>query len=97
MLMTFDDVLACRDDILRLAEIHGATNVRVFGSFVRDEANQQSDLDLLVSMCPDRSLLDRVALMQDLEDSLGRKVDIVNENAIPDVLRTKIVQEAKPL
>ena len=50
-----------REDILRIAASHGTRNVRVFGSFAREEAQSDSDLDLLVEMGPDCSLLDHVA------------------------------------
>ena len=63
----------CRADILRIADEHGASNVRVFGSEARHEAGPDSDLDLLVDMAADRSLLDLVGLGQDLEDLLGHE------------------------
>ena len=50
-----------REEILRLAAKHGARNVRVFGSVARGEADEQSDIDLLVDMEPGRSLLDHAA------------------------------------
>ena len=70
-----------REDILRMAAKHGAYNVRVFGSVVRGEAGPDSDVDVLVEFEPGRSLLDHVGLMQNLEDLLGRKVDVVTEEA----------------
>src|SRR3989442_6921738 len=66
-----------RADILRIAEEHGARNVRVFGSEARGDAGAHSDLDLLVDMEQGRSLLDLVGLGQDLEDLLGRRVDVL--------------------
>lgn len=60
-----------REEILALADQHGARNVRVFGSVARGEADEASDIDLLVDMDPDRSLLDMGALLMDLR-SLGR-------------------------
>ena len=62
-----------RADILRIADLHGARNVRVFGSEARGDATPVSDLDLLVDMDKDRSLLDLVGLGQDLQDLLGRR------------------------
>ncbi len=62
-----------RADILRIADLHGARNVRVFGSEARGDATPASDLDLLVDMDKDRSLLDLVGFGQDLEDLLGRR------------------------
>jgi len=68
-----------RAEILKLAEQRGARNLRVFGSVARGEATHTSDLDLLVEWEPGRSLLDHVALKQDLEDLLGVSVDIGSE------------------
>ena len=86
-----------REAILRLAAQHGASNVRVFGSVARGEAGPGSDLDLLVSLAPGRSLLDHVALWQDLEDLLHRKVDVVSEKALHWYIREAVLHEAVPL
>ena len=86
-----------RVDILRLADRHGASEVRVFGSAARGEAGADSDVDLLIKMAPERSLLDHVALWQDLEDLLGRKVDLVSEKALHRLIRDQILKEAVPL
>ena len=86
-----------RVDILRLADRHGASEVRVFGSVARGDAGPDSDVDLLVKMAPERSLLDHVALWQDLEDLLGRKVDLVSEKALHRLIRDQILKEAVPL
>ena len=91
------ELQAKRADILRLADRHGATDVRVFGSVARGEAGSESDVDLLVKMTPERSLLDHVALWQDLEDLLGRKVDVVSEKALHRLIRQQVLQEAVPL
>lgn len=64
-----------RDDIFRLSELHGARNVRVFGSVARDEAGPESDIDFLVDLEQGRSLLDLGGLLVDLERLLGRRVE----------------------
>lgn len=92
-----DLVKAKRPEILRAAARHGARNVRVFGSFVRGEAGSDSDLDLLVQMDDGRSLLDLVGLWQDLEELLGRRVDVVSEGGLSPHLRGRILSEAVPL
>lgn len=56
-----------REEILRLAERRGALTLRVFGSVARAEANEDSDLDLLVAWEPGRSLRDHAGLLQDLQ------------------------------
>ena len=91
------ELKAKRTDILRLAGRHGATDVRIFGSVARGEAGSDSDVDFLVKMAPERSLLDHVALWQDLEDLLGRKVDLVSEKALHRLMRDQILKEAVPL
>ncbi|MDP2744716.1 MAG: nucleotidyltransferase family protein [Dehalococcoidia bacterium] len=86
-----------REEILRIADRHGARNVRVFGSVARGEAKPASDIDILVEWEPGRSLLDHVALMQDLEDLLGTKVDVVTSDALHRYIRDEVLAEAKPL
>ncbi|MFI5329645.1 MAG: nucleotidyltransferase family protein [Desulfobaccales bacterium] len=81
-------------DVRRIARQHGAINLRVFGSVARGEATEGSDLDLLVEMEPGRSLLDLVAIKQDLEDLLGCKVDVVTEAAVSPYLRERVLNEA---
>ena len=86
-----------RDQILRIASRHGAHNIRVFGSVARGDADESSDIDLLVDFEPDRSLLDHAALVLDLEELLGRKVDVVTEKGIYWLLRRRILKEARAL
>ncbi|MEW6141065.1 MAG: nucleotidyltransferase family protein [Thermodesulfobacteriota bacterium] len=86
-----------REEILKIAALHGARNVRVFGSVARGDACASSDIDLLVDMEPGRSLLDRGELVADLRDLLGRKVDVVTEEGVYWLLKRKILKEARPL
>ncbi|MCJ7796534.1 MAG: nucleotidyltransferase family protein [Thermoleophilia bacterium] len=88
---------ARRAEILDIAASHGAHNVRVFGSYARGEATEGSDVDLLVDFDLGHGLFDRVALIGDLEELLGREVDVVTEAGIYWLLRRKIVREAVPL
>ena len=83
-----------REEVLKLAHQHGASRVRVFGSVAKGEDTEASDLDLLVEMEPERSLLDLVAIKQDLEDLLGCRVHVVTEAAVSPYLREKVLQEA---
>ncbi|HXD53128.1 MAG TPA: nucleotidyltransferase family protein [Solirubrobacteraceae bacterium] len=92
-----DRLRRCRDEILRCAARHGARNVRVFGSLARGETRNASDVDLLVEMEPGRSLLDLVALWQDLEDLLGFQVDLLSDGGVSPHLRERIYAEAVPL
>ncbi len=86
-----------RAAILAIARTHDAEGVRVFGSTVRGEAGPRSDIDILVDLEPGRSLLDLVAMKQDLEDLLGRKVDVLTEAAISRYIREQVLREAVPL
>ena len=86
-----------REAILRLAATHGARNVRVFGSVARGEAGVESDVDVLVSMEPGRTLLDLIGLSQDLERLLGRRVDVVSDGGLSPYLRDRILAEAVAL
>lgn len=84
-----------REDILRVASLRGAHNVRVFGSAARGEDTESSDIDFLVTMEPGRSLLDKAGLLTDLQELLGRKVDVVSDDAIYWLLRRRILKEAR--
>ena len=83
-----------RQQIVRTAASHGASNVRVFGSRARGTPAPGSDLDLLVRLDPGRSLLDLVAIKQDLEDLLGCSVDVVTEGALSPYIRDEVLREA---
>lgn len=85
------------DKIRKIARTHGAVRVRVFGSHAKGAVTEASDLDLLVDLEEGRDLLDLVGIKQDLESLLGRKVDVLTEEALSPYLRDKIVQEAIPL
>jgi predicted nucleotidyltransferase len=96
--MTIERLLAeKREEILRLAASRGARNVRVFGSAARGEAREDSDIDFLVDVESGRSLLDVVGLWLDLQELLGRKVDLLTEGGVNRHLRDKILAEARPL
>lgn len=86
-----------RQSIMALAARHGARNVRIFGSVVRSEAGPESDIDLLVKMEEGRSLLDLSALVLDLRELLGVRVDVVSEDGLYWLLRRRILKEARPL
>ena len=86
-----------REEILRVATAYGARNVRVFGSLSRGDARPKSDLDILVELEPGRSLIDLIAVKQDLEDLLGCEVDVVTEAAISPYIREQVLKEAVSL
>jgi predicted nucleotidyltransferase len=86
-----------RTAILGIAAKYGARNLRVFGSTVHKAATDASDVDILVELDDKRSLLDQVGLQQELEELLGRKVDVVVEGGISPYLEDRILSEAVPL
>jgi uncharacterized protein len=96
--MGISEVLAShREEILRLAHQRGASNIRVFGSVARGEADAHSDVDFLVDLDSDRSLLDLGALLMDLSSLLKRPVDVVTVPGLRHRLRRKVLKEAVPL
>jgi predicted nucleotidyltransferase len=96
--MGVDELLKSRRaDILQVAAQHGARNVRVFGSMARGEARPDSDIDVLVELEAGRSLLDLGGLLMDLQDLLGREVDVVTEPGLRDRIRERVLKEAVPL
>jgi len=86
-----------REEILRIAANRGAYNVRIFGSVVRDDAGPSSDVDFLVDLEPERSLLDIGGLVMDLRNLLGFEVDIVTEKGLHWYIRDRVIAEARPL
>ena len=82
------------ESIREIAEEHGATRIRIFGSLARGTARPESDLDLLVDLQPGRDLLDLIAIKQDLEERLGRRVDVVTERSLSPYLRDQVLKEA---
>ena len=94
-MVTLDTIRAeRREEILRLARQRGAHSLRVFGSVARGEANEDSDLDLLVAWEPGRSLLDHAGLVQDLQELLGMKVHVGTEKSLHWYVRDRILLEA---
>ena len=86
-----------RDEILGVARQHGASRVRIFGSLAKGDGTESSDLDLLVTLEDGRSLLDIVAIKQDLEELLHRKVDVLTDRSLSPYLRDQVLAEAVAL
>ncbi len=96
--MSVSDLLrGQREEILRIAAKHGAYNLRVFGSVARGDARADSDVDFLVDLEHGRSLLDLGGFLLDLQDLLGRNVDVVTEKGLHWYIRDRVIQEAVPL
>ena len=88
---------AKRDEILRTAIKHGASNVRIFGSVARGEADAASDIDLLVDVEPGRTLFDLSELIFDLQELPGHDVDLVTEKGLNTRIRERVLKDAIPL
>ncbi len=86
-----------RDAIKKIAQRYNATNIRVFGSMARGDAEGDSDVDLLADLDINTSLLDRIALTQEIEDLLNRKIDLVTPDKLHRVIKDRVIKEAIPL
>lgn len=86
-----------RDQILAIGRHHGVTSVKVFGSFARNQVRPDSDLDLLIEAGSATTPFFPGGLIADLEEKLGRKVDVVEDAALHHLLRDRIRAEAVPL
>ena len=96
--MNYREILqAKRADILRIAAQYGARNVRVFGSAARGEEGPSSDVDFLIEFEEGRSVLDLAGLWQDVEELLGRKVDVAEPEGLHWYILDRVLKEAVPL
>lgn len=95
--MHLEELRCHRDQIIALAAKYKAENVRVFGSVLRGEETESSDVDILVHFVPGASLFDESGLECALRDLLGVKVDLVADDAIREVYAPYILGEAQPL
>jgi uncharacterized protein len=86
-----------REAILDAATRHGVRNVRVFGSVARGDDRSDSDIDFLVDVDAGRTLLDVIALEQDLQALLGRRVEVLTEGGLSPYLQERILAEATSL
>jgi predicted nucleotidyltransferase len=86
-----------RRKILETAARYGASHVRVFGSVARGTADEASDIDFLVTLAPDRSLLDLGGLLYELHQMLGVEVDVVAEEGLRSKIRESVLAEAVEL
>lgn len=95
--MLLEHVVEKRDDIQRIAQQHGAHNVRVFGSVARGEARPDSDIDFLVDAGPTTSSWFPAGLILDLQELVGHPVRITVERALRSYVREQVLSEAVAL
>ena len=86
-----------RDEILRVAACHGAGNVRLFGSVARGEDTLESDVDLLVDVTGATTPWFPGSLVADLEQLLGRRVQLVIRRSLSPLIQDSVLREAVPL
>jgi len=82
-----------KDKIVPVLKRHDVVHAAIFGSFVRGEAKKDSDIDILVEFKGEKSLLDLVALKLELEELLGKEVDVLTYNSIHPFIRETILKE----
>jgi len=93
--MGIDEILGDkREEILRIAAKHGVTSIRVFGSVARGDAGPESDVDLLIETGPTVSPWFPVRFIRDLEELLGRRVDVVTRNGLHWYIKDRVLDEA---
>ena len=83
-----------KQQILELARRRGARQIMLFGSMATDKATEKSDVDFLVEMQQGSSAFALGGLLKDLEELLGRKVDMTTPNALHPAIRDRILHEA---
>jgi predicted nucleotidyltransferase len=88
---------ANRSALRALGARYGVRSIRVFGSMARDDADEHSDVDLLVDAAPGVSGFALGALLMDAQELLARKVDVVTEAALHPLIRERVLREAQPL
>ncbi len=86
-----------KDRIKDIGKVHGVYHIRLFGSVARHEADEKSDIDLLIEMEPGRSLFDLSGFLVDVEELLNWPVDAVTEKGLKPRIRDQVLREAIPL
>ncbi len=95
--MNYTELQSHKKMIYQIAEKYGATRIRVFGSVARGDADEKSDVDLLVNLEENRSLFDLGGLQFDLQESLAVPVDVVTEGGLKGDMRQRVLAEAKDI
>ena len=88
-----ETIAKLKNKIIPVLEQHDVIHAAVFGSFARGEERENSDLDLLVELGENKTLLDLVALKLELEELLGREIDIVTNNALQSGIKEIVLKE----
>lgn len=92
-----EEIAATREQILEIATRYGACNDRTFGSVAHGDAVPDRDFDFLVNLEPGQRLIDHLALQQDLENLLRRKVDVASQQGLHAYIRAQVMGGSVPL
>jgi predicted nucleotidyltransferase len=95
--VTLAELRSNRRRIAAIGRRYGVSNVRVFGSVARGEADQNSDLDLLIDVAPGHGYFDMAGFALDVEQLLGVFTQVATERGLKQRMREKILAEAVPL
>ena len=95
--VTLAEIRAHKDAIAEIGREYGVSNVRVFGSVARGDADQDSDLDLLIDVAPGHGYFDMAAFALDVEHLLGVFTQVATERGLKERMRERILAEAVAL
>lgn len=95
--LTLDEVQRHRAELAEIGVRHGVQNIRVFGSVARGEANEASDLDLLVDVLPGHGLLALSAFAGEVEERLHVMIQVATVNGLKPRIRDRVIAEAVPV
>lgn len=91
--MNLSELRALKPQILAIAAQYGVSNIRVFGSVARGDADADSDVDLLVDMEKGKSLFDFVRCKRAIEETIGATIDLVEDAALSNALMKASIWE----
>lgn len=88
---------AIKAKVIPILKRHNAVKAGLFGSFVTGMEKPDSDVDILVELKDDVSLLDYIGIKLELEEALGRNVDLVEYGTLKPLLKDKILSQQVPI
>jgi predicted nucleotidyltransferase len=92
-----EQMRAAREKALEILQKNGIKRAAFFGSIVRGELTDESDIDILIEFEGRKSLLDLAGLKLDLEDALERRVDLLTYRSLHPMLKDRILAEQVPI
>ena len=92
-----ESIQIIKTKIISILKRHGVSKAAIFGSLARGEEGENSDIDILIELKGEKSLLDLIGLKIELEEVLGKKVDLVEYSTIHPFLKDRILKEQMPI